>query len=195
MKKKLSLTMKILIGLMLGAIFGLLLNKMPSSYIKDTLLIEGILQLLGQVFIRGIKMLVVPLVFVSLVCGSCAIGDVKKLGRVGIKTLSFYMITTAIAISLALGVGKIINPGIGLDLSHVLKTEPTIGQSTSLVNVIIDMVPTNPIASMTEGNMLQISNYNTIKSLRLFCRVLRLPMISLVLYSRLIKYIESFKEI
>lgn len=156
MKKKLSLTMKILIGLMLGAVLGLLLNKIPSSYIKDTLLIDGILHLLGQVFIRGIKMLVVPLVFVSLVCGSCAIGDVKKLGRVGIKTLTFYMATTAIAISLALGVGKIINPGSGLDLSHVLKTEPTIGQSASLVDVLIDMVPVNPIASMTEGSMLQI---------------------------------------
>ncbi|RKD34344.1 dicarboxylate/amino acid:cation symporter [Thermohalobacter berrensis] len=156
MKNKSSLTKKILIGLVLGALFGLILNKVPSGYIKDTLLIDGILQLVGGIFINAIKMLVVPLVFVSLVCGASAIGDIKKLGRVGGKTLLFYLITTCIAITLALVLGKLINPGIGLDLSNVLKVEPTIGESKSLVNVITDMVPNNPIAALANGSMLQI---------------------------------------
>ncbi len=156
MKKKLSLTIKIFIALGLGLIMGLILNSMPSGYVKDTLLIDGIFRLFGKVFINAIKMLVVPLVAVSLVCGSSAIGDVKKLGRVGVKTLVFYMLTTAVAISIALLVGKFINPGIGLDMSNIIKQEPTIGQSKSLVDVIIAMVPTNPIASMANGDMLPI---------------------------------------
>lgn len=156
MKKKLSLTMKIFIALGLGLIMGLILNSMPSGYVKDVLLIDGIFRLCGKVFINAIKMLVVPLVFVSLICGASAIGDVKKLGRVGVKTLVFYMITTAVAISIALLIGKFMNPGIGLDMSNIIKQEPTIGQSKSLVDVIISMVPTNPIASMANGQMLPI---------------------------------------
>ncbi len=156
MKKKMGLTTKIFIGLIAGLIFGIILNKMPSSYLKDAILIEGIFKVVGKIFVNGIKMLVVPLVFVSLVCGASAIGDVKKLGRVGVKTMAFYVTTTAIAISLAILIGKMINPGIGLDLSNIVKQDPTIGQSKPLVDVIIDMVPTNPIASMANGDMLPI---------------------------------------
>ncbi|SHH02228.1 dicarboxylate/amino acid:cation symporter [Tepidibacter thalassicus] len=154
--KKLSLTSKIFIGLLLGLVLGIILNRMPSGYFKDVVLINGIFKVVGSVFINAIKMLVVPLVFISLVCGASSIGDVKKLGRVGVKTLGFYVLTTAIAISLALVVGKIINPGIGLDLSYIIKQKPTIGEGKALVDVIIDMVPTNPIASMANGSMLQI---------------------------------------
>lgn len=156
MKKKFSLTKKILIGLILGAIFGIILNALPGSNIKDTLIINGFISLIGGIFINGIKMLVVPLVFISIVCGASAIGDPKKLGRVGIKTLSFYLITTCIAITLALILGKLINPGIGLDLSNIIKQEPTIGDAKSIVSVITDMVPRNPVASLANGSMLQI---------------------------------------
>lgn len=156
MPKKNTLTKKILLGLILGAVFGLLISKLPQGYIRDTIIIKGILALSGGIFISGIKMLVVPLVFVSLVCGASALGDPKKLGRVGFKTLSFYMLTTCIAIILALLVGSIINPGIGLDLSDIVKQEPTIGASKSFVDVIIDMVPKNPVKSLAEGSMLQI---------------------------------------
>lgn len=156
MKGKTSLTQKILIGLILGVFFGIILNKLPASYIKDTIIINGILKLVGGIFINSIKMLVVPLVFVSLVVGASAIGDVNKLGRVGVKTILFYLVTTCIAITLALIVANIINPGIGLDLSNVLKKEPTIGAAKSFVDVIIDMVPRNPIASLANGTMLQI---------------------------------------
>ncbi|WP_141706095.1 dicarboxylate/amino acid:cation symporter [Caloranaerobacter ferrireducens] len=156
MKSKTSLTQKILIGLILGVFFGIILNKLPAGYIKDTIIINGILRLVGGIFINSIKMLVVPLVFVSLVVGASAIGDVNKLGRVGVKTIAFYLITTCIAITLALIVANIIDPGIGLDLSNVLKKEPTIGTAKSFVDVVIDMVPRNPIASLANGTMLQI---------------------------------------
>ncbi|KYH35053.1 proton glutamate symport protein [Clostridium tepidiprofundi DSM 19306] len=156
MKRKSTLTAKILLGLVLGAIFGIILSKLPSSYIKDTVIINGLLRLSGGLFINSIKMLVVPLVFVSLVSGATSIGDPKQLGRVGIKTLSFYLLTTCVAITLALIVGNVINPGIGLDLSSIIKHKATIGSSKPLVDVILDMVPENPISSLANGNMLQI---------------------------------------
>ncbi|OPJ56376.1 dicarboxylate/amino acid:cation symporter [Alkalithermobacter paradoxus] len=165
MKKKASLTSKIFAGLILGAIFGIILSKVPGGFIKDTLLINGIFKLAGRGFINGIRMLVVPLVFVSLVCGSAAIGDVKKLGRVGVKTLGFYMVTTAIAITIALVLGNVINPGVGLDLSKVMTSEPTIGQASPLVDIIIDMIPINPIQSMAEGSMLQIIVFSLLTGL------------------------------
>lgn len=102
------------------------------------------------------QMLVVPLVFCSLVCGSMAIGDTKKLGRVGVKTIVFYLFTTAIAISLAIGVGKLINPGIGLDMSNIEIAETTVSEATSVSDVLLDIIPTNPISALANGNMLQI---------------------------------------
>ncbi len=75
--------------------------------------------MIGQGFIRLMKMLVVPLVFCSLVCGSMSIGDTKKLGTVGVRTLVFYLATTALAVSVALSVGNLINPGVGLDMSSI----------------------------------------------------------------------------
>ena len=101
-------------------------------------------------------MLVVPLVFCSLVCGSMAIGDTKKLGRVGVKTILFYLVTTAIAITLAIGVGKLINPGIGLDMSNIQVAETTVSEANSVSDVILDIIPTNPISALSNGNMLQI---------------------------------------
>jgi Na+/H+-dicarboxylate symporter len=85
--RKLGLTSKILIGLFLGMIFGVLLSKMPGSYIKDTVLLGGIINVIGNGFTKAIKMMVVPLVFVSLVCGVSAMEDIKKLGRIGFKTM------------------------------------------------------------------------------------------------------------
>ncbi|MGL5346540.1 MAG: dicarboxylate/amino acid:cation symporter [Peptostreptococcaceae bacterium] len=156
MKKKISLTTKIFIGIFLGIVCGLVIKSMPSGTFKDTLLLGGIIKILGTGFINAIKMLVVPLVFVSLVCGSSSMGDIKKLGRIGIKTLGFYLMTTALAISLALLIGKLINPGIGLDMSHLISQEPTIGENKSLVDIILGMIPSNPVQALASGEMLQI---------------------------------------
>ena len=104
------------------------------------------------------KMLVVPLVFCSLVCGSMAIGDTKKLGNVGGKTLAFYLVTTAVAVAVALGIGTLLRPGIGLDMSKIQVNASDIEtmESTSLVQTILNIIPDNPIKSLASGEMLQI---------------------------------------
>ena len=95
-KKKIGLTTKIFIALLAGAVFGIILcYAVPSGHIKDDIIVEGVLYVVGQGFIKLMKMLVVPLVFCSLVCGSMSIGDTKKLGTVGARTLIFYLATTA----------------------------------------------------------------------------------------------------
>lgn len=154
--RKIGLTAKILIGLILGFITGLVLNKLGPSYTRDTILVNGLFELLGQIFLRGIKMMVVPLVFVSLVNGAASMSDIKKLGRVGFRTMLFYIATTAIAITIAIIIASLIDPGVGLDMSDLIKTQPTIGETKPLIQVIYEMVPTNPAESMVQGSMLQI---------------------------------------
>ena len=98
-KKKLGLTTKIFIALLAGAVMGIILCYLvPDSSFKKDVIVEGVLYVVGQGFIRLMKMLVVPLVFCSLICGSMAIGDTKKLGTVGVRTLVFYLATTALAV-------------------------------------------------------------------------------------------------
>lgn len=155
--KKLGLTTVIFIALILGAVAGLILHYfVPESYIRDTVIINGIFYVLGNGFLRGMRMLVVPLVFCSLVCGAMSIGDTKKLGKVGVKIIVFYMITTALAITIALGVGTLINPGRNLDMSAVTIAETTVAESKGFADVLLDIIPVNPIGSLAEGNMLQI---------------------------------------
>ncbi|SCH92083.1 MULTISPECIES: dicarboxylate/amino acid:cation symporter [unclassified Romboutsia] len=156
MKKKLTLTTKILLGLFLGFVFGLALSKVQDGFIKNTLLLDGILKVVGTGFTSAIKMMVVPLVFVSLVCGTSSMGDVKRLGRIGGKTMLFYLGTTAIAIIISLVLGSLLKPGIGLDMSSMVTGEVTIGESKSLVEIILNIIPTNPIASLANGEMLQV---------------------------------------
>lgn len=158
-KKKLNLTTKIFIGLLVGAGTGIILNYfIPSGYIKDKILIEGILYIFGNGFIRLMQMLVVPLVFCSLVCGSMSIGDTKKLGGVGVRALIFYLITTALAISVALGIGNIINPGMGLDMSAVQTADnvTVAAEPTSFASTVLNIIPTNIFQALTEGVMLQV---------------------------------------
>lgn len=158
-KKKIGLTTKIFIALLAGAVFGIVLCYMvPSGHVKDDIIVEGILYVVGQGFIRLMKMLVVPLVFCSLVCGSMAIGDTKKLGTVGVRTLIFYLFTTALAITVALSVGNIINPGIGLDMSAIKANAAEVEEmvATSLSDTILNIIPDNPLNSLASGNMLQI---------------------------------------
>ena len=156
MKKKTSLTTKILIALILGLGVGLLVHTMGEGTLRDTILIDGVFQLVGQVFLRAIMMIVVPLVFISLVNGAASMGDIKKLGRVGVKTIAFYLITTALAITIALSIGAVLKPGTGLDLTAVEAVETTAGEQTPITQILYEIIPSNPIAAMAEGNMLQI---------------------------------------
>ncbi len=156
--KQLNLTTMIFLALISGMVIGSLLHSfVPASYIKDTIAINGIFYIVGQGFIRLMQMLVVPLVLCSIVCGSAAIGDTKTLGKVGVKILGFYLVTTAMAISVAMAVGTIVKPGLGLNLGEVTSVEtaaPT--EKTSMVDTLLNIIPTNPIQALAKGEMLQI---------------------------------------
>lgn len=156
-RKKLGLTSKIFIGLIAGLIVGVIFNLfIPSSYVRDTIFVEGIFYVVGQGFIRLMKMLVVPLVFCSLVTGASSIGDTKTLGKVGGKTILFYLCTTALAVTVAIGVATVVRPGIGLDMSSIAGNDVTVAESTSAVDTILNIIPENPFASLAEGTMLQV---------------------------------------
>jgi Na+/H+-dicarboxylate symporter len=156
-KKQPNLSTTIFIALLAGALVGVLIHYfVPSGYIRDTVIIEGVLYVLGQGFIRLMQMLVVPLVFCSLVCGSMAIGDTKTLGKVGVKTIVFYLCTTALAVCIALGTALIINPGIGLDMDSVELGNVSSTEPTSIVDTLLNIIPKNPISSMANGDMLPI---------------------------------------
>ncbi|NCB93700.1 MAG: dicarboxylate/amino acid:cation symporter [Clostridia bacterium] len=158
-KKPMGLTTKIFIGLLAGAIFGILLNYVvPDGNIKDNVIIGGILYVIGQGFIRLMQMLVVPLVFCSLVCGSMSIGDTKKLGTVGVKTLIFYLCTTALAITVALSVANVIDPGIGLDMKSIQASDAAVQttEATSFADTLLNIIPTNIFSGLANGTMLQV---------------------------------------
>lgn len=156
-KKKLNLTTVIFIALLLGAITGLVLNLwVPAGFVRDQVFVEGIFYVFGQGFIRLMQMLVVPLVFCSLVCGSMAIGDTKKLGKVGVKTMGFYLLTTAIAVSVAIFIAFCINPGVGLNMGTMETAEAVSVEKTSFAETLLNIIPTNPIAALANGEMLPL---------------------------------------
>jgi Na+/H+-dicarboxylate symporter len=141
----------------LGIVVGLILNMISDGSDSGPLtawVVEYVFDVVGRIFIASLKLLVVPLVFVSLVCGSAAMGENVKMGRIAFKTLALYLFTTAIAITIALTLANIINPGMGIDTTatatYVAATPP------SFKDVLIGIFPTNPIQAMSEGNMLQI---------------------------------------
>lgn len=140
------------VGLILGVVMNLL-GLQENPFIKEQIL-DGALGLVGDIFIRSLKLLVVPLVFVSLVCGTAAMDDVRKLGKIGLKTVGLYLLTTCIAVSIAMAMAFVFKPGIGVAPSvaqdYVAQEAPTLWQ------VLANMFPTNPVAAMADGNMLQI---------------------------------------
>ena len=156
-KKKLSLSTIIFIALLTGAVFGILIHYfIPEGYFRDTILINGILYVLGNGFIRLMQMLVVPLVFCSLVCGAMAIGDTKTLGTDGVKTIIFYLITTALAVCLALSVASLINPGLGM---HETVSDTSAAVETTTINfadTLLNIIPKNIFNSLANGDMLPV---------------------------------------
>lgn len=154
-KKKMSLTGRVILGMVLGIFTGFAIRSLfaETSFVHEYI-VNGLFDVGGAIFIASLKMLVVPLVFVSLVCGTSTLSDITTLGRLGGKTLLFYLTTTAIAITLALTMGNLFQPGAGADLTAA--TTFTAKEAPSLGDVIIGMFPTNPINSMAQGNTLQI---------------------------------------
>lgn len=156
-KKKMGLTSKIFIGLILGLILGTIFYYLvPDGKIKNDIFVDGIFLVLGKGFIRAMQMLVVPLVFASLVTGSMSMGDTKKLGKVGVRAILFYLVTTSLAIASALFIGNLIDPGKGMNMVASSTDAAEIAETPSIAQTILDVIPTNPVSSLAEGNMLQL---------------------------------------
>ncbi|BCG65035.1 MAG: dicarboxylate/amino acid:cation (Na+ or H+) symporter, DAACS family [Methyloprofundus sp.] len=157
MQEKMSITTKILIAMGVGLILGSLLNGFAAdNAFVQTYLVHGLFHVIGKMFINSLKMLVVPLVTFSLICGVCGIGDVGMLGRVGLKAFLLYMLTTAMAITLALVTAIIIGPGKGRDTPTIESTGFAVKDAPPLTEVFINIVPSNPINAFANGDMLQI---------------------------------------
>jgi len=158
--KKMSLTVKVLLGLVLGLITGVIINTfLAGNAFVDAWLTNGVFHMVGAMFINALKMLVVPLVTFSLICGVCGIGDIKALGRIGTKSFSLYVLTTAIAISTAILLATIIGPGKGFQMDTVETTEIAAKEAPPVTQVFIDIIPSNPIKAFAEGEMLSIIFY------------------------------------
>ena len=154
-----TLSTKILLAMVLGVVLGAILNTLETadgSFLANLTawLVNSVFDVVGKIFIASLKLLVVPLVFVSLVCGSSAMGANARMGRMAGKTLGLYLLTTAIAITLALLFANLINPGLGIDMSSTASYTPK--PAPSVKEVLINIFPTNPIKAMAEGNMLQV---------------------------------------
>ncbi|GKV55306.1 proton glutamate symport protein [Sporosarcina sp. NCCP-2222] len=157
MKKlfKLPLAYQILIGLVLGIIVGAIFYGNPA--------VETYLDPIGKMFINMIKMIVVPIIISTLILGVAGTGDIKQLGKLGGKTLIYFEIVTTIAIVVGLLAANIVKPGVGVDMSalskgnidqYVQTTEQV--QHESFLDVLVNIVPSNIIQAMAEGNMLSI---------------------------------------
>ncbi len=154
-KQKMSLTLRILLAMVLGALLGLVLNRFTDVALVNDYLVFGVLHVVGAVFVASLKMMVVPLVFVSLVGGVTSLGNLAALGRMSVKALVLYLFTTAVAVSIALTLASLVAPGDGFQAGETAaafegKEAPPLSQ------VFIDLVPSNPIEAMAQGNMLQI---------------------------------------
>jgi Na+/H+-dicarboxylate symporter len=154
--KKIPLHTKIFIGLFLGIVVGLIFGPKARS-----------IEFVGTIFIRLITLVVVPLVFFSLTLGTASLGDIKKLGRVGLKTFIYFTLTTAIAITIGLAAANLLKPGTGLNeqvkqelfknYQQAAQTKiSAIQEKPSLISVLVNIVPANPIKAMAEGEMLQV---------------------------------------
>lgn len=153
---RIKLTKQILVAMVLGFTIGALIHGFDwseNAFVGE-FLVGGIFSLGGQIFIKTLKLLVVPLVFVSLVCGASSLAGGNNMGRIGLKTVALYLMTTAIAITLALTVANIINPGLGINMAEGMTFQAK--EAPPFTQVVLDIFPSNPVAAMAEGNMLQI---------------------------------------
>lgn len=149
-----KLWVKILLALLFGVIVGGVLNQDFPQLFES--LDEDIFKPIGSVFLSLINMIIVPLVFSSMTVGITSIHDPQKLGRVGLKVILIYMMTTAIAIGIGLAVASIFRPGEGLELVGSAASQVNIVAPPTIKEILLSIVPKNPIASLVDGNVLQI---------------------------------------
>ena len=145
---RLSLSVWILIGLGLGILAGLSLQAVP--WVAETFL-----QPVGALFLQAVKLLIVPLVFSSITVGVCGLGDAKSVGRVGGKTIAFYLLTTALAVAVGLAAANLFPVGTGMALPAPARFSEE-GETLDVISTLLALVPSNPVAALAEGHMLQI---------------------------------------
>lgn len=143
-----NLSVQIFASLVLSVIVGLFLGDSAVVPVKTWI------APVGTMFINLIKMMIVPVVLCSLIVGMTSMGDMKKLGRIGIKTVAFYMVTTAIAIVIGFGVAGVIEPGVGMALPA--EAAPKVKEAPSIMQVFVNMIPKNPIESMAKADILPV---------------------------------------
>ncbi len=156
-EKKMTLTTKVLIGMGLGIVVGLAINLAglngEGTFIGDNI-VNGLFHMIGTMFVTALKMLVVPLVFFSLISGVLGIGDINALGKVGAKSFALYMLTTAVAIAVAITIAAFSGIGEGANLTSA--TTFVAKDAPALSSVLIDIIPSNVVHAMAEGKMLQL---------------------------------------
>ena len=171
-KAKLSLAWQILIGLVLGIAIGALLNHFSA---EKAWWISNVLQPAGDIFICLIKMIVIPIVISSLVVGIAGVGDAKKLGRIGLKTIIYFEVVTTIAILVGLVLANVFHPGAGIDMStlgtvDISKYAATAAEVThehAFIETILNLIPSNIFAAMARGEMLPIIFFSVLFGLGL----------------------------
>jgi len=157
-----SLTNRILLAMMSGILLGSLLSLAMSSSVVpellrtslDSYLVDGLFDAVGRIFVASLKLLVVPLVFVSLICGSSSLGTSSRMGPIAGKTVFFYLLTTALAVTAALSFAVVVSPGSDIAMSGEADFQPA--APPPLVDVLVNIFPSNPVQAMAEGKMLQI---------------------------------------
>lgn len=172
-KQKISLAWQILIALVVGIALGAFLHEHPT---EKQWLIANVLSPAGDIFIRLIKMIVVPIVITTLVVGIAGVGDAKKLGRIGFKTILYFEVVTTIAIILGITLANIFQPGHGIDMSTLTSvdisqyektTEQVQSGAHSLVGTILSLIPPNIFDSMAKGDMLPLIFFSVLFGLGL----------------------------
>lgn len=153
-----SFTFKVILGMLLGLLFGLSLHFLPYPLVFKNFFVYGV-DLGGQLFLTALKMLVVPIVLVSLICGSSSLGNLSSLGRIGGKTLLLYLVTTALAISLAIALTALLGIGKGMavpaqDIAS-FAVDPLV-KTSSPMEVLKNLFPANIFTALSSGHMLQI---------------------------------------
>ena len=144
-----KLSTKILIGLISGIVVGLFLGTIGAMDFAT-----NIIKPFGSLFLNLIRMIIVPLVFASLVVGASSVSDISKLGRIGGKTVGYYLATTAFAVSIGIILANIVQPGSSRQLADGLTYEGR--EAPGIIETILNIIPSNPFAAMADGKMLQI---------------------------------------
>jgi Na+/H+-dicarboxylate symporter len=140
---RMLLWMRVMIALIGGVVLGFAFGDIASSS-----------KWIGDIFVRGIRMIVVPLIFTTLVSGVISMGDPKRLGSIGLKAVALYMLTTLAAITIGLAFGTLFQPGIGVDITGAVPKE--LGETLPLMERLLGIVPTNPIESLAKADVLPI---------------------------------------